>query len=644
MRSPREILFRLNQEAANLYLYAASPRPVLRPPSAPLSGLPDPRPVAARLLGSPFAAEVIRIAEDVLDHRFQVFGQTFDTGPQIDWRRDYSLGISSPLAYFRRVPYLNVSRVGDHKMVWELNRHPHLVALAQAWLFTHRTEFLDELFRLLKIWWAENPFQCGINWASALEVAFRGLSWTWVYHLCGHEMQPGFRERFLIELYRHGLHLEHNLSIYFSPNTHLLGEAVALHALGALFPEFPRAALWRRQGASVVRDQIGFQVLDDGAHFEQSTYYHLYAMDLVAFHHALEPLPAAFQDKLRRMADYLDAVLGPSRRLPCLGDDDGGRLFHPFGGREHFGRATMATYGQLFPDASWSAEQQDLPFQAAWWLGSQALDSQPKTRAPASSRHFPHGGLIVMTNGPHQILMDCGPFGHAGAGHSHSDTLSLVVRRGEQDILIDPGACTYVAGKHWREWFRGSAAHNILRWNFTSQANPSGPFRWIAKPEVELRNWTSTAEMDYADAISTSRPFAYRRRALFLKTRQLLLVLDELTGPLGEHDVEQFWHLGSLAAHPRIRCFPANAEPVQGGEHGWRSPVFGSKEPAYVLLIQQRCPLPVCLAAAIDLDDAPAPQADLSLVQEGNVLRLCWKGRGVLVQASFQPDGPPEVA
>ena len=55
-------------------------------------------------------------------------------------------------------------------------------------------------------------------------------------------MPDALRARFLTALNRHGRYLELNVSVYFSPNTHLLGEAVALHALGVLFPSFPRAA------------------------------------------------------------------------------------------------------------------------------------------------------------------------------------------------------------------------------------------------------------------------------------------------------------------------------------------------------------------------------------------------------------------
>ena len=47
--------------------------------------------------------------------------------------------------------------------------------------------------------------------------------------------------RVLKFLYLNGRHLETYLSTYFSPNTHLTGEALGLFYLGTLLPEFKDA-------------------------------------------------------------------------------------------------------------------------------------------------------------------------------------------------------------------------------------------------------------------------------------------------------------------------------------------------------------------------------------------------------------------
>lgn len=269
MRSLREIGFRVRQESANAWLLWNPP--VWNSSSAKMASvLPDPVRVAERLRGSAYASEIERLAEDALAHRFHLLGlPPVELGEAIHWRRDFVHAVETDTRYFRRLRYLDFSSTGDHKVIWELNRHQHLVLLAQAFLLTGRREFLDEIPGQMESWIESNPFQRCINWTSALEVAFRALSWLWVLHLAGSHLEDSFRKNWLNSLYQHGVYLEQNLSVYFSPNTHLLGEAVALHALGRLFPEMPRAQRWRSTGSRLVLEQMGTQVRSDGSHFEQ---------------------------------------------------------------------------------------------------------------------------------------------------------------------------------------------------------------------------------------------------------------------------------------------------------------------------------------------------------------------------------------
>ena len=397
MRSAAEIQFRLRQEASNLRSWLSPPdlpRDFAEPPS-PLAGLPDPAKVFDLLRGSPFAREVENIAEHALHGRFVLFGEPQEWGISPEWRRDIVSGKSSGTDYFRRVPYMNGAIAGDHKVIWELNRQQYLVAMAQAWRFTGRREFLQRIEALLASWYAANPPWSGINWCSALEIAFRAWSWIWVWHLAGPDMSAEARRDLLRALYRHGCYLEHNLSFYFSPNTHLLGEAVVLDALGRLFPQFPRAARWRDLGTSVTRQQLLAQVQNDGSYFEQSTYLSLhlcarYVSRPLSACRRNEPIP----EEVARMAAFLYALLGPRREIPFLGDDDGGRLFHPYGPGSRFGRATLATCAVLFRRPEWSGTAADLEQQAAWWIGESALrNAQPA--APPATAFFPDTGQFV---------------------------------------------------------------------------------------------------------------------------------------------------------------------------------------------------------------------------------------------------------
>jgi hypothetical protein len=555
MRSLKELAFRSYKEAQNLWLLARPPRVPGASPSAPLAGMPRGF--------QPDPEELRELACQIRAHRIPLLGRTIDFGPEIRWRRDPLSGVETGTPYFRRIPYLDAKRAGDHKIIWELNRHQHLVVLAQA----GDDESWKECVRQLETWLDQNPFQRGINWASALEVAFRALSWARIYDLAGGRMEPQFRRRFVDALYRHALHIVTNLSIFFSPNTHLLGEGVALHALGTLFPEFPIASEFKRIGLQVVTEQMDRQVRNDGSHFEQSSYYHVYALDMLLFHARLAPPPAVYREKLARMADFLDALLGPDRVLPFLGDDDGGRWFHPYGPRDQFGRATLDAANVFLA----------------------------RPNPPAESKMFSDAGLAVMRAGDRQVIFDGGAFGAGGAGHSHSDTLSLLARAGGQAILIDPGTYTYTGDPAMRDWFRGSAAHNTVRIDGLDQGEMAGPFRWKTKPGVRWIEWTPGSERDVAEAECSYMGFVHRRRVVFEKPDRVL-VSDTIMGPSGEHDLLQSWHLGSAEARECIR--------VEGAELGeaWRSDVFGEKRLGPVLTVRKRTTLPCRINATLQFD------------------------------------------
>ena len=613
MRSPAEIAFRLRQEVFNLQRYLRPPVCPLREPIACRALLPDPARSAALVRGTTAETELLSLAEEILAHRFPLFGTVVETGPQIDWQRDYRSGERGSLDYFRQVPYLDFARVGDHKWTWELNRHQHLIVLAQAFALTGETRFTDEIAAQILSWIGKNPFVRGMNWASALEVAFRALSWIWVDHVAGNGLNADTRRMLQNALWLHAKHLELNLSKYFSPNTHLLGEAVALHAIGTAYPDMPGAAGFARIGGKVTEAQLDFQMHADGSHFEQSTYYQVYAVDFFVLYYLLAAKPAHMLPYLKKMAQFLDGVCGPSRRLFFLGDDDGGRLFHPYGDRSKFARATLATCAAILPDLETAFAPEDASgdtlVQAAWWLGEVA---QPKLYT-ARSKVFPDSGLISLVAGETQVLFDAGPFGWAGAGHSHADTLQIVMRRGDDAILGDPGTFVYTADANARDWFRGTAAHNTVVIDGQDQAIPGGSFRWEDKPGVRLLR----SGENFADAECEYRGLRHRRTVL-LCNEETCIVLDRIsaiTGMRAEQTVQQVWNGPMATSAP------------QAYRAAWRSDCYGSRTAIQQTVASLRGRLPLVMAAAT------IPEETVTL--EGNQIRA-----GNIV-AVFPEDGEP---
>ncbi len=243
-------------------------------------------------------------------------------------------------------------------------------------------------------------------------------------------------------------------------------------------------------------EQMDRQIRDDGSSFEQSTYYQVYLLDMFSLHAALASPGPGYRAKLKQMAEFLHAIAGPSGCLPLLGDDDGGCL---------------------------SLNPIKRPSGAGNW----------------QSRLFPDAGLAVMTCGETQAIVDAGPFGALNAGHSHADTLSIVLRSGGAEILIDPGTYTYTGESEWRDWFRSTAAHNTIRIDGRDQAVPRGPFGWDTKPSVRILEWRTNNESDIIEAECRYAGFTHRRRIEFRKP-DVFVITDHVSGPPGRTKSNSF--------------------------------------------------------------------------------------------------------
>src|SRR5207302_2538362 len=123
----------------------------------------------------------------------------------------------------------------------------------------------------------------------------RALSWTWALHflLGADATRPGDsasyaagsgRTPWLVDLVvgldRQLTHVEQNLSHYFSPNTHLTGEALALYVVGLALPELAASERWVARGRDILLREIDRQIHADGGHAEGSTHYHRYTLDI----------------------------------------------------------------------------------------------------------------------------------------------------------------------------------------------------------------------------------------------------------------------------------------------------------------------------------------------------------------------------
>jgi hypothetical protein len=573
------------------------------------------------------AADIEARAERICRHHFDLLGYTdLDYGTDIDWHRDRVHHKRTPRAPWFKVRYLDFEEAGDVKITWELNRHQHLVTLAKATLLTGQDRFAKEAVNQWRGWCVENPYPFGVNWASSLEVAFRSMAWLWFYFLL--EGSGKLPKKFRAELWRmlaiSGRHIDRYLSTYFSPNTHLLGEGVGLFFIGVLCPELPSARRWRERGWQIVVSEARHQVQSDGLHFEQATYYHVYALDFFLHARILAalngiPIPAELDQTLERMLEAL-CVLGRTGSAPRLGDDDGGRLFDPSRNRIEHLLDPLSTGAAFFQRGDFKFLARRAKEETLWLLGAKGLAVFDQLGAfPPSDKSvaLAAGGLYLMSDpeATAQLIIDAGPQGALTAGHGHADALSVCLETNRGSLLIDPGTFEYAGTGGERNQFRTTSAHNTLVVDGASQAEPRGPFAWVRLPQAKAELWISGETFDLFrgshDGYTRSPSRMIHRRWVFGRKSQFWLVRDVVSGE-GEHALDVYWHFA-----PGLERRKGKAEVFLAGEsglgivaaaqdgwssevrQGWWSPVYGQKEPASVLRLSKRAKLPAELATLL---------------------------------------------
>ena len=316
-------------------------------------------PDLAALLGERLPAvrdEIVGRADRVAAGAFDLLGyRGLSFGDPVDWHLDPVAGRRSPFVHWSAIDPLDADAVGDSKVIWELNRHQWLVTLAQAYRLTGREHDLIRAGTLFDSWLAANPPGIGINWASSLEVSLRLMAWCWTAILLKDTewLNASRFAEFVQAIDDHARHIERYLSYYFSPNTHLTGEALGLFHAGVLFSDLRGAERWRTLGRQILISEARRQILDDGVYAEQASGYHCYTIEIYLHFLMLSDrcridVPPYIRTRVERMFDFLLTVCRDDGTIPAIGDSDGGQLLRLTGRRAGDCRGLMALGAACF--------------------------------------------------------------------------------------------------------------------------------------------------------------------------------------------------------------------------------------------------------------------------------------------------------
>ncbi|MEP6903363.1 MAG: alginate lyase family protein [Actinomycetota bacterium] len=544
-------------------------------------------------------AHVLEKSEKIIEGKFDLLGfQNLDFGKAIDWHYEPLSGKHLPLKHWKQFDELDTEETGDKKVVWELNRHQHFFTLGVAFWITKDEHYAATFARHLDSWMEQNPPGIGINWFSSLEVAFRAISWIWAFHFFkgSNSLTPELFQKTLKFLYLHGGHLEKYLSTYYSPNTHLTGEALGLYYLGTQLDVFERAKHWRKLGEEILFAELDRQIHADGVYFEQSSWYQRYTTDFYTHFLILKTLneentdkilQEKFETKLQLLHDFQMSITRPDGTTPIIGDDDGGRSLPLSGSESNNFRANLATAAILFERGDYKFVAGEFTEETLWLLGSEGARSFENLLAfepRQSSKIFPDGGYFAMRDGwsetDNYLLVDCGEIGSINGGHGHSDALSIELAIGGKTLLVDSGTYTYHESDEMRNFFRTSIAHNTLMIDEKSQSEPGGKFSWKTKAKLSVQSLISEDRFDFFEGSHNgyerlAEAATHQRSILFLKNNYW--IMRDFVKTHGTHDYALNFHFNKQT-DPAIESAEGGNSCISetpSNENGWRMFTFG---------------------------------------------------------------------
>jgi len=587
------------------------------------------------------AGEARDRADRIVEGRFGLLG--FDElllGNPPDWHCDVVHERRAPRGFWASVPFL-CPDTGDHKIVWEVNRHQHFTVLGAAWWLTGRSRYRDTFIDHLENWLDANPPHDGINWASMLELAFRALSWTYAIELFSANASLDARPwlvDLLIALDRQLGHIERNLSTYFSPNTHLSGEALGLYAVSLALPELRRSGARLRHGRDVLLREARAQVRDDGGHAELSSHYHRYSTDfyllaLLAARRTGDEAAPALERAVRAQAAYLRTIADHRGCLAHVGDDDGGQLFRFGDAPSADASVTLSALAAALDDPA-LAVTPAVP-EVSWILGEpprEAADTTPPASWP--SRLLESTGYFVSRSQRGHLIFDAGPHGFLNGGHAHADALSVVLSAGGRPLFVDPGTATYATDASVRDRFRSPAMHNTVTVDGRGFAEPRGPFHWARSTDARMLVARTGADGDFAVGLHGGYGFPHARAVMALPSAGWFIV--DFLSPDHAVTIDAWWHLhpawsatlvdgGFALTHASgAAAALATTATTRSVEPAPYSPEYGRIDPALALRTTVRAAEPIVIAAFVPIDAAPGACPSLSIAAGGRRDRDRW--------------------
>ncbi len=430
--------------------------------------------------------ETIELAEMYLQGELEIFHE------KIRFENWHTIkGVSWPVSDSGGINYYGKNRLDDIKFIWELNRMQFLPVIAKAYFLTGDERYAEKVIEYIETWIDQNPYGKGVNWMEGIEASVRLYSLIFSYYFIigssslneknNHRVLESFQEQYMF-IFR-------NLSDkWILNNNHIISELSCLIFTSVCFEEFKDSRKILDFSLKKLESEMDKQVFDDGCLWEHSTGYQKFVLDLVVYPLILLKkkgigYPVLIDEKIRKMAGFLNDVSFTDGRIPLIGDEDQAFILKLLNEEYTDLTNTFAVVNNfLGTDFSHSASEH------LFWL-TNGLFIEKKGAKRKGEKFYPDGGYFVRKNNREKLIMVTSSQHkrYLHAAHRHLDMLSLIYEFDGKPIFIDPGTYTYFKDDDERNYFRNISSHSTAEVMDGKQFDLEGLFELRPTPATRIQ-------------------------------------------------------------------------------------------------------------------------------------------------------------
>lgn len=511
------------------------------------------------------AEHLLHQAEDLMQNTF-VFTDRWDMEP-------CAVPYTVPAGQWTHSPN------GDPEWVFMLNRHDYLPKLWQAAVLTGEVRYRRKLIDSVMDWIASNPLtREGTPSTRTIDTGIRCMNWIQLLpFLLAEDALTDQEARTMIDsLSAQFANLRERYILKYTLSNWGVLQTTAFCAgyawMGQLLPPGLEAWAWQE-----LQTQLRLQILEDGAHWEQSPMYHVEVLNACV--RLLTQLYAAQKAGLSLCQEArfaLDAGTSSPERKAGPGEGAGSEAGWLVGAVRVLSRHVLYTAdpalmqlpqcdsdvtdvrdvlaraAALLSDAGiyrWGAGE-TLDMDSVWQLGAAgiaAFEAQRPQTPVRCSWNCPQSGTVTLrsdwTARANFTALKNSPL---GSSHGHADQTHLTLYCQGKPFLVDSGRYTYREDDPLRTQLKAPAAHNVCVIDGQSGGTPDGSWNYSDYAEIIPHYFAEQgnahfAEMTFHGSLRDGTPYQITRR-LFVLDEGVWLSVQDVICP-GKHQVKEYFHL-----------------------------------------------------------------------------------------------------